>query len=127
MNHVLPPNKQLYYELVWALVRQIPVGKVATYGQIAKLIPEPEGVTTEDYRMLSARWVGMAMAACPDDVPWQRVINSQGKISPRAEAAKQKQLLQAEGVSFVYEKLDLQEYQWRGPGQGDDPAQGRLF
>ena len=108
-------------------MRQVPVGRVATYGQIAKLIPKPEVVSAEDYKMASAQWVGLAMAACPDDVPWQRVINSQGKISPRAEAGKQKQLLQSEGVLFSYEKLDLQEYQWMGPGQPDKPSQGQLF
>ena len=127
MNRLPPPNKEIYYEQVWALVRQVPVGRVATYGQIAKLIPKPEVVSAEDYKMASAQWVGLAMAACPDDVPWQRVINSQGKISPRAEAGKQKQLLQSEGVLFSYEKLDLREYQWMGPGQPDKPSQGQLF
>ena len=114
-------------------MRQVPAGRVATYGQIAKLIPRPEFVSAEDYLRASAQWVGLAMAACPDDVPWQRVINSQGKISPRAEASKQKQLLQSEGILFSYEKLDLREYQWQGPSQSDKPAQpekpaqGRLF
>ena len=81
MSRLPPPNKEIYYEQVWALVRQVPVGRVATYGQIAKLIPKPEVVSAEDYKMASAQWVGLAMAACPDDVPWQRVINSQGKIA----------------------------------------------
>jgi len=97
MSFVPPPNKQLFYEQVWALVRQIPRGRVATYGQIAKMLCQPEGVTEEDYQLSAARWVGLAMSACPEDVPWQRVINSQGKISYRAEAGKQKQLLQSEG------------------------------
>ena len=133
MNYLPASHKQLYYEQVWTLVRQVPVGRVATYGQIAKLIPKPEFVSVEDYQRASAQWVGLAMAACPNDVPWQRVINSQGKISPRAEAKKQKQLLQSEGILFSYERLDLHEYQWQGPVQPDEPAQphnpaqGRLF
>ena len=122
-----PPDKQRYYEQVWVLVRQVPAGRVATYGQIAKLIPPPAGVSTDEYRLSAARWVGLAMAACPDDVPWQRVINSQGRVSPRPEAAKQRQLLQAEGILFANDKLDLNEYLWAGPGVKDNPVQSRLF
>ena len=127
MNRLPVAIKQPFYEQVWALTREVPEGRVATYGQIAKLVPEPVGISAEEYQMTGARWVGMALAACPDDVPWQRVINSQGKISQRAEAGKQKHLLQAEGVLFLNEKIDLQEYQWRGPGVRDEPAQIRLF
>ena len=126
MNYVPPPNKQLYYEQVWALVQQIPYGRVTTYGQITKILPQPDDISAEDYQMSASRWVGLAMAACPDDVPWQRVVNSQGKIS-HPEAAKQKKLLEAEGVLFSKDKLNLDEYQWHGPGQSDEPRQGRLF
>ena len=80
MRYSSPPNQQAYYEQVWQLVRQIPRGKVASYGQIALMIPPPMGVDFDSYKAFSPRWVGGAMAACPDDVPWQRVINSQGKI-----------------------------------------------
>jgi len=121
------PNKPLYFEQVWVIVRQIPCGKVATYGQITKLISRPEGISDDDYQTSAARWVGLAMAACPDDVPWQRVINSQGKISHRAEPGKQKKLLAEEGVLFSNEKLNLDEYQWHGFGHSDKPEQGRLF
>ena len=106
-----PPNQQAYYEQVWNLVRQIPFGKVAAYGQIAKLIPPPNGVEIEAYAAFAPRWVGGAMAACPDDVPWQRVINSQGKISERAGAEKQRQLLEAEGIIFdAKDRIDLKKY-----------------
>jgi len=127
MNYVPPPNKLLYFDQVWMLVRQIPYGKVATYGQISKLLSQPTGVSSEEYRISAARWVGLAMAGCPDDVPWQRVVNSQGKISHQAEPGKQKRLLEAEGVLLVQGKIDLHEYQWCGPGQSDAPQQGRLF
>lgn len=126
MNLALPRNKQHYYEQVWALVRQIPCGKVATYGQIKDLLPQPDDVSVEDYQTYASRWVGLAMAACPDDVPWQRVINSQGKIS-HPDAAKQVQLLLEEGVYFSRDKLDLNEFQWRVSKQDDEPSQGRLF
>jgi methylated-DNA-protein-cysteine methyltransferase-like protein len=67
------------------------------------------------------------MAACPNDVPWQRVINSQGKISARPGAERQRQLLEGEGIVFVKEKVDLKVAMWRGPGQEDEPRQARLF
>ncbi len=127
MNYAHPPNKQHYYEQVWAVARQIPYGRVATYGQLTKMIPRPDGVDTDDYKVSAARWVGLAMSACPDDVPWQRVINSQGKISHKAEPGKQKMLLEAEGVLFSNEKVSLDEFQWRGLSQADQPEQGRLF
>ena len=111
-----PPNPQAYYQQVWDIARQIPRGKVATYGQIAKLIPPPMGVDLDAYTAFSPRWVGGAMAACPDDVPWQRVINSQGKISEREGAEKQRQLLEEEGILFVKDKVDLKKYGWKGPG-----------
>ncbi|MDX1521706.1 MAG: MGMT family protein [Anaerolineae bacterium] len=127
MDYKSPPNQQAYFEHVWDLVRQIPPGKVATYGQIAQMIPPPEGIELEEYKAFSPRWVGGAMAACPKDVPWQRVINSQGKISHRSGAEKQRQLLEDEGLLFVKDKLDLKVYQWRGPGQREEPRQAKLF
>jgi methylated-DNA-protein-cysteine methyltransferase-like protein len=101
MRYSSPPNQQAYYEQVWQLVRQIPHGKVASYGQIALMIPPPVGVDFESYKAFSPRWVGGAMAACPDDVPWQRVINSQGQISERSGAERERTLLEDEGVVFV--------------------------
>lgn len=126
MNFVPPPNKQLYYEQVWALAAQIPVGKVATYGQLTKMLAQPDGVSDDDYKMSASRWVGLAMAACSDDVPWQRVINSQGKIS-HPEAGRQKKRLEEEGVFFSKGKIDLREYQWLLSEQSSDPKQRDLF
>ena len=66
------------------------------------------GVSEADYAAYRARWAGGAMAACPDDVPWQRVINSQGKISERPGAEHQRELLEQEGVGFdARDKVDL--------------------
>jgi len=112
---------------VWALVREVPRGTVATYGQIAQLIPPPTAFAPQEYHVFSPRWVGDAMAACPPDVPWQRVINAQGKISERAGAARQRQLLEDEDVLFVKDKVDLTIYQWPGPGQSGKPRQATLF
>ena len=123
-----PPNSQAYYEQVWNIVRQIPAGKVAAYGQIAKMITPPNGVELETYAAFAPRWVGGAMAACPDDVPWQRVINSQGKISERAGAEKQRQLLEEEGIIFdAKDRIDLKKYGWSGTNEDDIPKQATMF
>jgi methylated-DNA-protein-cysteine methyltransferase-like protein len=127
MRYPSPPNQQAYYEQVWDLVRQVPRGKVVTYGQIAQMLPPPPGVEPQEYKAFSPRWVGGAMAACPDDVPWQRVINSQGKISARPGAKRQRQLLEEEGILFVNDKVDLKAYVWRGSDQEDEPRQASLF
>jgi methylated-DNA-protein-cysteine methyltransferase-like protein len=71
--------------------------------------------------------VGGAMAACPDDVPWQRVVNSQGKISERAGAERQRKLLEEEGIIFVKDRIDLKKYGWHGLSDDDEPKQETLF
>lgn len=98
------------YERIYAVVQQIPPGKVATYGQVATIVG---GCT--------ARMVGYAMAALPfgTDVPWQRVINRQGKISLRSGGnggARQRQLLEEEGVKFDDRgRVDFDKVGWLGP------------
>ena len=132
-NYAAPPDQEGYYEQVWTFVRQIPQGKVATYGQIAQMIPAPPGIEAQEYKAFSPRWVGDAMAACPNDVPWQRVINSQGKISDRPGSQTQRHRLEQEGIVFVNDKVNLNLYQWQGtdpedpPDQEDLPVQGTLF
>ena len=127
MDYILPPDQQVYYEQVWQLVRQVPYGKVVTYGQVAQMLPLPAGVDAEPYKIFGSRWVGSAMAVCPGDVPWQRVINAQGKISERPGALKQRQLLEGEGLVFVKDRVSLKVYQWVGPGHGAEARQARLF
>jgi methylated-DNA-protein-cysteine methyltransferase-like protein len=115
-----PPDRIEYYAQVWEITRQIPVGRVSTYGFIARLIPLPTGVEPGNYVAWGARWVGGAMAACPVDVPWQRVINSQGKISLRKGSGSltQRQLLEGEGVTFdERDRVDLTRYGWDGPSR----------
>lgn len=126
MQYKLPPNQQDYYEQVWTLVRQVPHGKVVTYGQVAQMIDLPTGIEPQEYKALGARWVGDAMAGCPNDVPWQRVINSQGKISDRPGSQTQRHRLEDEGIVFVNDKIDLRKYQWH-KDQTDQPQQGTLF
>jgi methylated-DNA-protein-cysteine methyltransferase-like protein len=98
-----------FTKAVISVVKKIPRGKVATYGQVARLAGKPG----------SARAVGWILNACAEshDLPWQRVLNSQGKISfPRRSSAfaEQKRLLQREGVRFLAPNgLDLETYQWK--------------
>ncbi|MBN1304791.1 MAG: MGMT family protein [Anaerolineales bacterium] len=124
-TYTTPPNREVFNTRVWDVVRQVPAGRLVTYGQVAHIVGPPPGMHLKDYLAFGARWVGSAMAACPEDVPWQRVINAQGKISLRAGAEKQRQLLEMEGVEFDdRDRIDLERFQWSGPGQ---PEQGRLF
>ena len=117
---------QQFQSLVWDLVRQIPRGRVAAYGQIALMLPPPAGVDIEAYRAFGPRWVGGAMANCPDDVPWQRVINSKGEISPRPGAGRQRELLEEEGVVFnEKDRVDLKKFGWRG--NEEESEQPSLF
>ena len=126
MRFTTPPNQNVFQSQVWDLVRRIPRGRVATYGQIALMLPPPAGVELEAYRAFGPRWVGGAMAACPDDVPWQRVINSKGEISPRPGAQKQRELLEEEGIVFNEKsRVDLKKYGWTG--SDEEPVQPRLI
>jgi len=121
-----PGNRMLYYNRVWEIVRQIPPGKVATYGQIGMLVELPEGIDPGTYRAFAPRWVGGAMKSCPQDVPWQRVINAQGKISLTGEAGlEQRVLLESEGVKFDKTgRINLSVYQWKS--DPDESAQLEL-
>ncbi len=108
-----PPKKLDFHLRVWEVVRQIPRGKVSTYGRIAAMLPPPEGTSLKSYLSFGARWVGEAMAKSPDNLPWWRVVNAQGKISIRTNAAGQRAMLEAEGVIFdAHGKIDLTNYLW---------------
>lgn len=122
-----PPEPRRFNAAVWEAVRAVPRGQVTTYGRIAELVGCPEGVDPEEYRAAGARWVGAAMAACPADVPWQRVVNAQGRISIRAGDGhlRQRVLLEAEGVIFDdQEQIDLNRFGW---GMPPVMRQGSLF
>jgi methylated-DNA-protein-cysteine methyltransferase-like protein len=96
------------YARIYQVVRRIRRGRVATYGQVARLAGLPG----------QARLVGYALAALPDesDLPWHRVVNARGAISPRAEGGwgeAQRGRLEAERVVFAGDALSLARYQWR--------------
>ena len=98
------------YARIYAVVRRIPRGRVATYGQIAELAGLPG----------HARQVGYALHALPDGttVPWHRVLNAAGVLSPRAVPGAeltQRQLLEQEGVPFnLRGRVPLERVRWGG-------------
>ena len=120
--HIGLSNRDAFDAQVWRLVQQIPPGRVTTYGRLAAMLLPPEGVTVERYAAFGARWVGGAMARCPDGVPWQRVVNAQGKISVREGGSheRQRDLLEAEGVAFDDNgRVDWDRFGWNGPEDGE--------
>jgi len=97
------------YDLYYRVVRRVPRGRVATYGTVAREAGFPG----------RARQVGYALAALPDgtDVPWHRVVNARGEVSPRSAALGyerlQRTLLEAEGVQFdASSRIDLDRFGW---------------
>lgn len=107
---VAQKKSENFYEQVYKIVKKIPKGRVTSYGRIAVLTGKPR----------AARAVGYALNSLRKDqeqkVPWQRVINSQGKISFRGDARRvilQKKLLESEGVKFSKEEIvDWNLYGW---------------
>jgi methylated-DNA-protein-cysteine methyltransferase-like protein len=102
-------QKQNTFEIIYAVVKEIPFGKVATYGQIAAIVSPG----------LPARIVGYALHGLPEgsDVPWQRVINSKGQISYTAtrhdHESLQQRILEQEGIKFSSDgKIDLAKDRW---------------
>ena len=103
------------YEKIWQTVARIPHGRVATYGQIARLA----GLGKR------ARMVGYALHRTPEQctIPWHRVINAQGRISfPRDsdQYRRQRDRLAAEDITFVGDRVELDRYRWR-PDLEDAP------
>jgi methylated-DNA-protein-cysteine methyltransferase related protein len=99
-------------ELVFALVRHIPSGRVMTYGQISHLLAG----------RLSPVAVGWMLHRCPEELPWQRVVNASGGCStdrlPDMPQGLQRALLEAEGIEFSKAgTVDLERYLWWPPGR----------
>lgn len=106
------------WERIRAVVRRIPRGRVATYGQVAELAGLPG----------HARLVGYALHSLPENtaVPWHRVVNARGGISRRAEPgpeALQRRLLELEGIAFdARGRIDLRRQGWRPRLPRTEPA-----
>ncbi len=95
------------YNIIYALIQEVPKRQVASYGMIASLLP---GVT--------ARMVGRALSRLPggSKTPWHRIVNAAGAIASRASAGEHRERLLAEGVAFRKNgKVDIATHRWRGP------------
>jgi methylated-DNA-protein-cysteine methyltransferase-like protein len=95
---------------VHAIVRAIPEGRVMTYGQISVCMAS----------RISPVAVGWMLHRCPDDVPWQRVVNASGGCStdrlPDTPIGLQRSILEDEGVEFnLSGKIDLERFRWHAP------------
>ena len=103
------------YRKVWAVVRRIPKGRVATYGQVARLAGLPR----------HARLAGYALHALParSDVPWHRVVNAKGEVSPRRDGSEhhhlQRLMLEREKVRFDRKgRISLAAFRWKPRADG---------
>lgn len=97
-----------FFEKVYRLVRRVPYGKITSYGAVARMLEHPH----------AARTVGWALHSLTEgtDVPWWRVINSQGRISLLVGGALQRELLEAEGVTFdERDRVNWERFGWEGP------------
>lgn len=109
MSNETSPSSQQVSELaarVFALVRACPIGRVTTYGWLAKSVGYPRG----------ARMVGWIMNETPEGVPAQRVINSKGELSGSwafGQKGRMRSMLEAEGIVFTSDgRVDLKRYGW---------------
>ena len=94
------------WDHVFRFVKQIPRGRVLTYGALAKALRLPGG----------ARTAGRAMAATPSGkgIPWHRVVGERGKILIREPyASLQRKLLESEGITIVESRVDLKRHLWK--------------
>ncbi|MDA0273232.1 MAG: MGMT family protein [Proteobacteria bacterium] len=96
-------SQQKTQERVWQIVHQIPKGRVATYGQIARLAGIPS----------HSRLIGRILSGLPGTsrLPWHRVINSQGRITNPAKDRQQSRL-EEEGVTMINGRVSLKVYGW---------------
>lgn len=94
-------------ERIWQVVSRIPRGRVASYGQVARLAELPG----------SARYAGWVLKNLPagSRLPWHRVVNGQGRLSfpiNSSQYRRQKSLLEEEGVQFRDHRFSLRRYGW---------------
>lgn len=103
-----------FFQSVYAIVRQIPRGRVISYGRIARLLGSPR----------AARQVGWAMRQCPDSLPWQRVVKADGSIAGGGWAGLRRALLEEEGVVFLPDgRVDMRRCGWLEDGGAEPPAE----
>ncbi|MCL1807166.1 MAG: MGMT family protein [Oscillospiraceae bacterium] len=97
--------KNPFFSQVYEIVRQIPLGKVVSYGQIARMLGNPR----------ASRQVGYAMRCCPEGLPWQRVVMADGSITGGLHSEMRQMLLESEHVPFLPDgRVDMKQCGWYG-------------
>jgi len=92
-----------FFKQVYTIVEQIPVGKVVSYGQIARMLDRPR----------AAREVGWAMRYCPEYLPWQRVVKVDGSIAGVMFADIRRAILESENITFLPDgRVDIESCRW---------------
>ena len=95
-----------FFQSVYEIVKRIPCGSVVSYGDIARAIGYPR----------KARFVGFAMRACPEELPWHRVVMADGSIAGGDFAPIRRMLLEREGVPFLRDgRVDMEQCRARIP------------
>ena len=98
-------RKYSFFDRVYEIVAKVPKGRVVSYGQIARMLGSPG----------AARTVGWALSVCPENLPWQRVVRSDGSIAGGGFAELRLTMLKEEGVSFLEgDIVDMERCEWRG-------------
>ena len=106
-------NAASFFGQVYRIVAKIPRGRVVSYGQIARMLGHPG----------AARTVGWALSACPDSLPWQRVVKADGSIAGGGFAELRRAMLLEEDVPFLADgRVDMEACEWDGtaPGIADE-------
>ena len=94
-----------FYDEIYALVDRIPYGKVASYGQLARMEGNPR----------ASRQVGWAMRHCPMHLPWQRVVMADGSVTGGMYSQLRRAMLEEEGVPFLPDgRVDIEKCRWDG-------------
>ena len=94
-----------FFDQVYEIVARIPKGRVISYGQIARMLGSPR----------AARTVGWALSACPEHLPWQRVVMADGSITGGEFAELRRVMLEEEGITFLINgRVDMDIHEWGG-------------
>jgi len=98
-------SKTNFFNKVYQIVAKVPRGRVISYGRIARMLGSPG----------AARTVGWALSVCPENLPWQRVVRSDGSIAGGGFAELRRAILCEEGVSFLEDgRVDMEKHEWNG-------------
>jgi len=98
-------HRPSFFDKVYEIVAMVPYGRVVSYGQIARMLGSPR----------AARTVGWALSVCPEHLPWQRVVRTDGSIAGGGFAELRRTMLHEEGVAFLADgRVNMDICEWSG-------------